>query len=633
MSGGVYTGGLSGARGAPMTDLTAPAADPADLRGRPGAGALLAEQMADAGARREKRRDIRPLARLLPYALRHRGYLVLAGFWLVMSTTASLGLTAAARGAIDHGFADEGARLNLWFLLLGAVALFLGVATAVRYFYVTKTGERVVADLRKGLFDRVLTLDPAFYARMRTGEVLSRLTTDIALVETLMTTSISYAVRNFLTLVGGTILLFVVSPKLTGLVLLIVPLLLGPLFLFGRQVRKLTVATQDRFAQAVGFAGESVDAIETVQAFGRVASAVSRFGEAVEAAFAASLVRMRARALMTAMIIVVMFGGVTLVLWLGAMDVIAGRMSPGALLQFVLLSVFAAGAVGALGESWGDVQKAAGAMERIDELMRSESAIAAPARPKPLPSPPVGEVSMAGVHFSYPGRPDLPALKGFSLTVRPGETVALVGPSGAGKSTVFRLLLRFYDPQSGVVAVDGVDVREADPTEVRGRFAWVSQEAPLFSGSSSENIRFGRETASDEEVRAAAAEAQALGFIEALPEGFETPLGERGKSLSGGQRQRLAIARALVRDAPILLLDEATSALDAESERLVQAALDQAMEARTTLVIAHRLATVLRADRIVVMEDGRVAEEGTHASLLAAGGLYARLAKLQFRDD
>ncbi|WP_374515935.1 ABC transporter transmembrane domain-containing protein [Brevundimonas sp.] len=616
-----------------MTDTTASAADPADLRGRPGAGALLAEQMADAGARREKRRDIRPLARLLPYALRHRGYLILAGFWLVMSTTASLGLTAAARGAIDHGFADGGARLNLWFLLLGAVALFLGVATAVRYFYVTKTGERVVADLRKGLFDRVLSLDPAFYARMRTGEVLSRLTTDIALVETLMTTSISYAVRNFLTLVGGTILLFVVSPKLTGLVLLIVPLLLGPLFLFGRRVRKLTVATQDRFAQAVGFAGESVDAIETVQAFGRVGNAVARFGEAVEAAFAASLVRMRARALMTAMIIVVMFGGVTLVLWLGAMDVIAGRMSPGALLQFVLLSVFAAGAVGALGESWGDVQKAAGAMERIDELMRSQSAIAAPARPKALPQPPVGEVSMAGVHFSYPGRPDLPALKGFSLTVRPGETVALVGPSGAGKSTVFRLLLRFYDPQSGVVAVDGVDVREADPTEVRGRFAWVSQEAPLFSGSSSENIRFGREAATDEDVRAAAAEAQALTFVEALPEGFETPLGERGKSLSGGQRQRLAIARALVRDAPILLLDEATSALDAESERLVQAALDQAMEARTTLVIAHRLATVLRADRIVVMEDGRVAEEGTHASLLAAGGLYARLAKLQFRDD
>ncbi|QDH73832.1 ABC transporter transmembrane domain-containing protein [Brevundimonas sp. M20] len=614
-----------------MTDLNASTSTTADLRGRPGAGALLAEQMSEAGDRREKRRDVRPLARLLPYALKHKGHMAMAAFWLILSTVASLSLTAAARGAIDHGFENGGAQLNLWFLLLGGNALFLGVATAVRYFYVTKTGERVVADLRKGLFDRILTLDPAFYARIRTGEVLSRLTTDIALVETLMTTSVSFALRNFLTLIGGIILLFVVSPKLTGLVLLVVPLLLGPIFLFGRRVRKLTVATQDRFANAVGFAGESVDAIETVQAFGRVGGAVARFGAAVEDAFNASLIRMKARALMTAMIIVVMFGGVTLVLWLGAQDVITGRMSPGALLQFVLLSVFAAGAVGALGESWGDVQKAAGAMERIDELMRAQAAIAAPETPKVLPQPPVGEVSMSAVEFAYPGRPDLPALKGFSLTVRPGETVALVGPSGAGKSTVFRLLLRFYDPQSGVVSVDGVDVRDADPTEVRNRFAWVSQEAPLFSGSANENIRFGREAATDEEVRTAAGEAQALGFIEALPEQFDTPLGERGKSLSGGQRQRLAIARALVREAPILLLDEATSALDAESERLVQAALDQAMETRTTLVIAHRLATVLRADRIVVMEDGKVVEEGAHAALIAKGGLYAHLAELQFK--
>ena len=616
-----------------MTDTTVPAPDAADLRGRPGAGALLIEQMSDAGQKRAKKRDIRPLGRLLPYALRHRGHMAMAGVWLILSTAASLALTVTARGAIDNGFENHGAQLNLWFMVLAANALFLGVATAVRYFFVTKTGERVIADVRKGLFERILTLDPAFYAQMRTGEVLSRLTTDIALVETLLTTSVSYALRNALTLIGGTVLLFVVSPKLTGLVLLVVPLLLGPLFLFGRKVRRLTVASQDRFASAVGFAGESVDAIETVQAFGREKSAIARFGEAVEAAFGVSLVRMRARALMTAMIIVVMFGGVTLVLWLGAQDVIAGRMTPGALLQFVLLSVFAAGAVGALGESWGDVQKAAGAMERIDELMRSTPSIAPPDAPRALPEPAVGEVSMSAVRFSYPGRPDLPALKGFSLTVRPGETVALVGPSGAGKSTVFRLLLRFYDPQAGVVSVDGVDVRDADPTAVRGRFAWVSQEAPLFSGSASENIRFGQETATLDEVRRAADEAQALAFIEALPEGFDTPLGERGKSLSGGQRQRMAIARALVRDAPILLLDEATSALDAENERLVQAALDQAMEARTTLVIAHRLATVLRADRIVVMDDGQVVEEGTHAALMARGGLYARLAELQFRAD
>ena len=617
-----------------MTDATAASnTSTADIRGRPGAGALLAEQMGEAGERRERRRDVRPLGRLLPHALRHKGHVGMAAVWLILSTAASLSLTASARGAIDNGFENGGAQLNLWFLLLGANALFLGIATAVRYYFVTKTGERVIADLRKGLFGRVLTLDPSFYASMRTGEVLSRLTTDIALVETLLTTSVSFALRNFLTLVGGTILLFVVSPKLTGLVLLVVPVLLGPIFLFGRTVRKLTVASQDRFANAVGFAGESVDAIETVQAFGREASAIERFGKAVEEAFGVSLIRMKARALMTAMVIVVMFGGVTLVLWLGAQDVIAGRMTPGALLQFVLLSVFAAGAVGALGESWGDVQKAAGAMERIDELMRSEAAIRPPAAPTVLPEPSAGEVSMSAVHFSYPGRPDLPALKGFSLTVRPGETVALVGPSGAGKSTVFRLLLRFYDPQSGMVSVDGVDVREADPVAVRGRFAWVSQEAPLFSGSASENIRFGRETASDDEVRAAAEEAQALGFVEALPEGFDTPLGERGKSLSGGQRQRMAIARDLVRDAPILLLDEATSALDAENERLVQAALDQAMEGRTTIVIAHRLATVLRADRIVVMEDGQVVQEGTHRALMAQGGLYAKLAELQFRAD
>ncbi len=587
--------------------------------------------MDEAGGKRAKTRNIRPLGRLLPFMMRHRLNAGIAGLWLVMSTAASLGLTATARGAIDNGFDNGGRDINTWFLILGANALILGLATALRYFYVTKTGERIIADLRTALFKRILTLDPVFFAHMRTGEVLSRLTTDIQLVDTLLTTSVSYALRNFFTLIGGVILLFFVSPKLTGLVLLIVPVLIVPLFIFGRQVRKLTVKSQDTFAGAVGFAGESVDAIETVQAFGREKSAIARFGAAVEEAFGVSLIRMRARAVMTAMIIVVMFGGVTLVLWLGAQDVIAGNMTPGALLQFVLLSVFSAAAVGALGESWGDVQKAAGAMERIDELMRAVPAIAPPANPVALPQPPLGEVSMSAVDFAYPGRPDLPALKGFSLTVRPGETVALVGPSGAGKSTVFRLLLRFYDPQSGLVSVDGVDVRAADPIEVRERFAWVSQEAPLFSGSALENIRFGREDATLAEARAVADEAQALGFIEALPQSFDTPLGERGKSLSGGQRQRLAIARALVREAPILLLDEATSALDAENERLVQAALDQAMEARTTLVIAHRLATVLRADRIVVMDGGQVVEEGTHAELTARGGLYARLAQLQFQ--
>ncbi|WP_269516188.1 ABC transporter transmembrane domain-containing protein [Brevundimonas subvibrioides] len=619
-----------------MTDSAAPNRDSmtgqAEAAGRPGAGAILVEQIGEAKQRRAKGRSVKPLLRLWPYLLRHRLNALFAMFWLLGSTAASLALTGTARGAIDHGFDNGGQDIDRWFLILGLNAVVLGVATAVRYFYVTKTGERVVADLRKGLFDRILTLDPSFFAQMRTGEVLSRLTTDIALVETLLTTSVSFALRNFLTLLGGVALLFVVSPKLTGLVLLTAPILIAPIFIFGRSVRKLTVRSQDRFANAVGFAGESVDAIETVQAFGRVQSAIDRFGAVVEEAFGVSLVRMKARAWMTAVIIVVVFGGVTFVLWLGAQDVARGVMTPGALLQFVLLSVFTAAAVGALGESWGDVQKASGAMERIDELMRATPSIAPPAHPVALPRPAEGRVAMAGVRFAYPGRPDLPALKGFDLAVQPGETVALVGPSGAGKSTVFRLLLRFYDPQEGAVSVDGVDVRAADPVEVRGRFAWVSQEAPLFSGSALENIRFGREAASEAEVRQAAEEAQALGFIEALPEGFGTALGERGKSLSGGQRQRLAIARALVRDAPILLLDEATSALDAENERLVQAALDQAMETRTTLVIAHRLATVLRADRIVVMEDGAVVETGTHHELVARGGLYARLAELQFRE-
>ncbi|WP_242913948.1 ABC transporter transmembrane domain-containing protein [Brevundimonas pishanensis] len=601
--------------------------------GRPGVGAQLVEQMSEASGKRDRSKNVRSLGRLLPYLARHKGHAALSAVFLVFSTVASLALTATARGAIDRGFDNGGSQLDYWFSLLAVNAVVLGLMTALRYYFVTKTGERVIADLRQGLFGRILTLDPVFFAHIRTGEVLSRLTTDIQLVDTLLTTSVSYALRNFLTMIGATILLFFVSPKLTGLVLLIVPILIVPLFIFGRQVRKLTVKSQDTFAGAVGFAGESVDAIETVQAFGREQNATSRFAHAVEDAFAASLLRMRARAVMTAMIITVMFGGVSLVLWLGAQDVVGGNMTPGSLLQFVLLSVFAAGAVGALGESWGDVQKAAGAMERIDELMRAEPSIAAPAQPALLPSPPRGEISMSGIDFAYPGRPDLPALKGFSLTVRPGETVALVGPSGAGKSTVFRLLLRFYDPQSGVVTVDGVDVRKADPVEVRSRYAWVSQEAPLFSGSPLENIRFGREDATLEEARAAAREAQALNFIEALPQGFETPLGERAKSLSGGQRQRLAISRALVRDAPILLLDEATSALDAENERLVQAALDQAMETRTTLVIAHRLATVLRADRIVVIDEGHVVEEGTHAQLMAKDGLYARLARLQFQAD
>ncbi|MDO1557840.1 ABC transporter transmembrane domain-containing protein [Brevundimonas sp. 2R-24] len=607
--------------------------EPGDLtRDRPGQGAVLAAQLEEQADRRGKRRDIRPLARLAPYALRRWSDAALAGLFLIVSSAASLALTVTARLTIDHGFmARDESGIGVWFLILGANAVVLGLATALRYFFVTKTGERIIADLREAVFASILRLDRAHLSSLRTGEVLSRLTTDVQIVDNLLTTSVSFALRNLLTLIGAVILLFIVSPKLTALVLAGFPFVLGPLFLYARRVRRLTVESQDRFAEAVGLAGESLDALETVQAFGREGKASSRFSDAVEGAFGVSLRRMRARAFMTALMICVVFGGVTAVLWLGARDVVSGNMSEGALLQFVLLAVFAAGAVGALGETWGDVQKAAGAMERIDELLAIQPQITAPAAPQPLPQPAVGEVTLEDVEFSYPGRPDLPALRGFSLHVRPGETVALVGPSGSGKSTVFRLLLRFYDPDRGVVRLDGVDLRQADPAEVRGRMAWVAQDAPLFTGSALDNIRFGREPLSEDEARRAAEAAQAWSFLERLPGGLNAPLGERGRSLSGGQRQRLAIARALVREAPLLLLDEATSALDAENERLVQLALERAMEGRTTLVIAHRLATVLKADRIVVMDEGRVVEEGDHAGLVAQGGLYARLAALQFQ--
>ena len=610
-------------------------ADQPPVPGRPGAGAELAQALEAAGERRGRSRNVGALRRLIPFARRRWGDAALSTVFLLMSTGATLGLSGAVRLLIEHltkassGGAQPGA-VNVWFLLIGAVSLLLALATALRYYFVTKLGERVVADLRKATYAHILTLDPLFFLNIRTGEVLSRLTTDIQIVENLLSTSISVALRNLLTLVGALALLVVVSPKLTGLVLLIFPVVLAPLFLFGRRVRRLTMSTQDRFASAVGYAGESLDALETVQAFGREADASARFGDAVEASFHTSLQRMAARAVMTALVIALVFGGVVAIFWLGVNAGLRGEMSWGALFQFAFLSVLAAGSVGALGETWGDVQKAAGAMDRVCALLDARPTIAAPPAPAPLPKPARGEVAFEGVTFAYPGRPDLPALSGFSLNVRPGERVALVGPSGAGKSTVFRLLLRFYDPQAGVVRLDGVDLRRADPAEVRARAALVAQDSPLFSGSAIDNIRFGCTDATPEEVRAAARAAQAEAFLDALPQGFETPVGERARSLSGGQRQRLAIARALVREAPVLLLDEATSALDAENERQVQRALDEAMKGRTTLVIAHRLATVLKADRIVVMDQGRVVEEGDHAQLVARGGLYARLAALQF---
>ncbi|MDB5429705.1 MAG: multidrug/protein/lipid transporter family, ATP-binding and permease protein [Caulobacter sp.] len=599
--------------------------------GRPGAGATLVANLSEAAQKRPKSRNVRTLGRLIPFVRAHWGYAAAALFFLLFSTGATLAITGAAKQVVDRGFTSQSvAALNQTFLQLGAVAVVLALATALRFYFITRLGERVVADLRKALYRHVLSLDQAYFLNTRTGEVLSRMTTDVSIIENMVGTSISIALRNILTLVGATILLAFVSPKLTLFVMLAAPVIIAPMFLFGRRVRSLTVETQDRFADAVAFAGESLDALDTVQAFGREASADSRFGAAVEAAFAKSMSRVKARAFMVSMVITLVFGGIALVLWAGAHAVLAGTMSGGSLVQFVFLSVMAAGSVGALGEVWGEVQKASGAMERISELLSAQPGIAPPAQPKAMPVPARGEVVFDNVTFAYPGRPDLPALRGFDLKVSPGETVALVGPSGAGKSTVLRLLLRFYDPQSGVISIDGINLLDADPAEVRARIAMVAQDTPLFSGSAADNIRFGREEATLEEVVAAANAAEAEGFINALPKGFDNPVGERAKTLSGGQRQRLAIARALVRHSPILLLDEATSALDAENERLVQKALAVAMTDRTTLVIAHRLATVLKADRIVVMDEGRVVEQGTHKQLAAAGGLYAKLADLQF---
>jgi len=582
-------------------------------------------------AGRPRRRDIRPLAHLAPFLRAHWGDAAWSVVFLLVSTSATLGLSGAARLVVDKGFSSgSAARLNRAFLILIAVAGVLAVATALRFYFISKLGERVVADLRTALYRHVLTLDQAYFLEVRTGEVLSRLTTDMTIVESMVGSSASVALRNLLTLVGALVVLVFVSPGLTLYVALLAPAILAPLALFGRRVRKLSVHAQARFADAVGYAGETLDGLDTLQAFGREATAADRFKRAVEAAFGASLARVRARAVMTGLVITLVFGGVATIFWLGAHAVVTGTMTGGTLLMFAILAVLAAGAVGSLGEVWGDVQKAAGAMDRISELLAARPAIASPPAPRPMPRPARGEIAFAQVVFAYPGRRDLRALNGFDLSVRSGERVALVGPSGAGKSTVLRLALRFYDPQSGVVRIDGVDVREADPAEVRARIALVAQDAPMFSGSALENLRFGREDATVDELIAAARAAEAEAFIAALPRGFDTPLGERAKTLSGGERQRLAIARALARDAPILLLDEATSALDAENERLVQRALHDAMSGRTTLVIAHRLATVLAADRIVVMDAGRVVESGTHAELSARGGLYARLAQLQF---
>jgi ATP-binding cassette subfamily B protein len=574
---------------------------------------------------------LRPLLALAPYVARYRGRACLALISLTIAAITTLLVPVAARRMIDFGFTPEGiARINSYFSVMIAVVAVLAGASASRYYLVMTIGERIVADLRRDVFAHLISLSPAFFDSARSGELISRLTADTTQIKSAVGASVSIALRNFLLFVGATAMMVITSPRLSGFVLLAIPVIVLPLVAFGRWVRRLSRNAQDTLADATSYASELIGAIRTVQAYTGERLANARFGGDVEQAYEAARSSTSARSALTAIIIFIVFTSVVLILWIGSHDVLTGSISPGRLGQFVLYAAFAAAALGQLSEVWGEVSAASGASERLFEILRVTSQITAPAAPRAMPVPARGDVSFEGVSFAYPMRPDALAVDGVSLSVRAGEKVAIVGPSGAGKSTLFHLLLRFYDPASGTISFDGVPIRTADPHEVRARIALVPQESVAFAATARENIRFGRPEATDAEVERAAELAHATEFISRLPGGFETQLGERGVTLSGGQRQRIAIARAILRDAPLLLLDEATSSLDAESETLVQTALEELMRHRTTLVIAHRLATVLSCDRIMVLDQGRIVEQGTHASLVAAGGLYARLARLQF---
>jgi len=592
-------------------------------------GPGLVRQALAADPTRSRRGKARPLSRLWPLLIRHWPDTALGLIFLLLSSVALLALTAGPQMVMAAVKPANGIALRHVFMAMGALAAVLAVTTGLRLYFTYKLGERIIADLRQDVFRHILGLDQAKFRELKTGEVLSRLTTDMTIVEAAVGIILPGALRNAITLAGALAWMVLLSRNITGLILVLIPLLLTPLFLVGRRIQRLSVRAQDRFAEAVGHAGEGLDAIDTIQAFGQEELVAGRFNAAIERAFLASRARLRVSGLMSCLMIALILAGMLTLLYECALAVIVHHtLQPGMLFQLLILA-FVAASVRDLSEVWSQIQRASGAAERIVAMMEATPAIAAPARPTPLPFPARGEVRFENVTFAYPGR-EIPALNDFTLDVRPGERVALVGPSGAGKSTVFRLLLRFYDPDGGAVRIDGVDLREADPGAARDRVAFVAQDAPLFSSSAADNIAFGRKGAADSDIRAAARAAQAEGFLSRLPHGFDTLMGERAKQLSGGQRQRIAIARALVRHAPILLLDEATSALDAESERLVQAALHEAMVGRTTLVIAHRLATVLEADRIVVMDGGKVVEVGRHTELMLKGGLYARLARLQF---
>jgi ATP-binding cassette subfamily B protein len=586
--------------------------------------------MADADPR-PRSRDLRVLRRLFGFVVPYKGRVILAVLALIVAASTVLVFGTGLRWLIDRGFAagDIGLLDRALIGLLGIITL-MALATFSRAYFVAWLGERVTADLRRAVFDNLIRLSPGFFETARTGEILSRLSTDTTLVQTVIGSSASMALRNVLLLIGGTIMMAVTSPKLTGLVLVVVPLVVAPIVLFGRRVRALSRESQDRLGDAGADIDETLNAVRTVQAFNREALDAARVGARIETAFVTATRRALVRSLLVGAVILLVLGAVGVILWIGGHDAIAGRISAGELSAFVFYAVVVAGSVGAISEFAADLQRAAGAAERLFELLDARPVIAAPALPVALPVPPRGAVAFENVTFAYPSRPESPALTGFSLDIAPGETVALVGPSGAGKTTVFGLLLRFYDPDSGTVRVDGVDLRRTDPAALRERMGFVAQDPVIFAADVLENIRYGRPGASEEDVRRAAAAAAAMEFIERLPQGFRTHVGERGVRLSGGQRQRLAIARALLRNPAILLLDEATSALDAESERLVQQALDRVMEGRTVIVIAHRLATVLKADRIAVLDHGRIIAQGRHEALLREGGLYARLAALQF---
>ena len=585
-------------------------------------------QTADDGDK--ARRSLRPLATLWPYMMRYRGRVAAAFAALVAAALVTLALPLAIRRMIDFGFTDENAAfVNNYFAMLVLIAGLLAVASATRYYLVTTLGERIVTDLRSDLFAHLMHLSPAFFDTARSGEIISRLTADTTQIKSAVGASASIALRNLVLFIGASIMMVITSARLSALVLLVIPFIVLPIVAFGRRVRKRSRFAQDMLADAAAYATEIIGGIRTVQAFTHERDAKGRFSSLVELAFGAARSATGTRACLTAFAIFLVFASVVGVLWWGAQAVLAGQMTPGRLGQFVLYSIFAAGALGELSQVWGEISQAAGATERIAELLQTRSDIVAPDNPRPIPNPVAGAIALHGVSFTY-GAGNGAVLNDVTLAVAPGERVAVVGPSGAGKSTLFSLLMRFYDPEAGTVTLDGVDLRNTDPAELRAHLALVAQDPMIFAASVIDNIRFGKLGADEASVRAAAEGAYADEFIRALPDGYRTILGERGITLSGGQRQRIAIARAILKDSPVLLLDEATSALDAQSETAVQAALEHLMQGRTSLVIAHRLATIKSADRILVMDEGRIVEEGSHDALIARDGLYARLARLQF---